>query len=243
MRWSKEYREATTQKSRGSVWWHCPCVRSDKDGINRWNRERQAKYEIPVGVNRTEDGMCKKGGQMWIPGGSTRPKLRITVDAHCSDRGNWAYDATTEIVSESCLLPGFSRDTREASRYHISCIVSRTGERASWPSSFTQLVSKPNEVVHKKFLYKGLAQRWEMEYTLLILYRISWYARLYQCVNAESDATTNALPNQVSSFEYIGWSITNQGFQFMVALMTSHTREARKRHYFTAPTCPWATKT
>lgn len=44
----------------------------------------------------------------------------------------------------------------------------------------------------------------------------------------------------IMSFECIQWLVTDQASHFVASLMNNLGSEARVRHYFPAPHCPWA---
>lgn len=63
--------------------------------------DEQQKHQHPVGVEKDDNGVYKKGQQTWIPDKAKMFRLRIAVNSHCGDDGHRACDATLEIITKS----------------------------------------------------------------------------------------------------------------------------------------------
>lgn len=203
----------------------------------------QQQQEIPKNLRRDNEGIYRKGQQIWIPEEASDLKLRITIDAHCGERGHRAYDATLETITQSYWWADFKADVRKFTQSCIHCIVSRTGERIPRPLASALHGEKLNEVVHADFLYMGPAAGSDLKYILVIKDDVSSYTWLHACSNADSDAATNALSRWFACFGCMHWLVTDQGSHFVASLMSTLTKKAKIRHHSTTPYCPWANGT
>lgn len=64
------------------------------------NFKRQANDEAPSGVERSIQGIFKKGGRTWVSDDSKELIIRIVVEAHCAERGHRVFRATLELIAE-----------------------------------------------------------------------------------------------------------------------------------------------
>lgn len=100
-RWSKGYRAASAKRAATLYTDIVPSAHEvDALAVEEIINE-QHKHQHPVGIEKDDDGVYKKGQKTWIPDDARSPKLRVTADAHCGERRHRAYDTNLEIVTQS----------------------------------------------------------------------------------------------------------------------------------------------
>lgn len=119
-------------------------------------------------------------------------------------------------------------------------ILSTTEKRIPTPLSIALYGTKPNEAVHADFLYMEVAGDCYWKYVLLLMDDISLYSWLFPCASADSDATTNAVPESIAHHSCLEFLVTDRGAHFSALLIMNLTKDANINHYFTTPYCSWA---
>lgn len=89
-RWSKGYRAASAQNVFELFTAFVPLAHEAKSIAVQQLINKQQKHQHPVGIEKKDDGVYKKGQQTWILDEAYNFKVRIKVDAHCRERGHRA---------------------------------------------------------------------------------------------------------------------------------------------------------
>lgn len=101
----------------------------------------------------------------------------------------------------------------------------------------------PNEVVHMDYLYIGPATKGNLKYVLLLKDDLSSYCWLYPAAAPDAHTAATALAKWMAAFGGMDWLVTDRGSHFTAQVMASLTEDAKVRHHFTTPYCPWANGT
>lgn len=199
-RWSKEDR--TTSIKPGSIaalYKDIVPAAASRTAIDIEDAKREQANNLGTETNiQRKNGIVYNDNKIWIPERAKELKLRIIVEAHCSERGRQAHASTLEVISSQYWWTRLKEAVREFTLAYIHCIVSRNDEQIPRRLSTALQGVCPNEVVHVDFLCIEPAEESNLKYILVVKDDISSYNWLQLCINADNEAAVSTVAKYIS---------------------------------------------
>jgi Integrase zinc binding domain len=139
-------------------------------------------------------------GKIWIPTNDVSMKVRLSVIAHCGRRGHRGHQVTLSAIQDHYYWKGMSKDVKVFMGSCFHCIDSAPRETTPRPRGDALHESKPNEVIHFKYLHMGPSAN-DAKYVLIVKDDYSSYVWLKQCKNAGADNTAAVLIEWLAAFD------------------------------------------